>query len=259
MIEPDHSSSQEMLNLLEPESSSSQEILLEPEASTSQEMLLEPEPSTSQTSSNTYDNLSSRQQRRIRKRLEEELEGQPHSKVIKAISKIVTDDTGEKLSTSSARKLEFVINECLKSPTRPKKIASIIPPKEEPKPFSPEEALSMMIDRKFTVDDYISMQRELKERGFPAYPPHYRVQFARKMCYPDTETEREASISLHSLLLHTIRRIIKVYDTNITEYFNQNNKDLVHCIFEGSWGFDGSTWQSFYKQNFTSGNDDDEK
>ncbi|PZC81527.1 hypothetical protein B5X24_HaOG212451 [Helicoverpa armigera] len=260
VIEPDLSSSQEMLNLMEPELSSSQKMLLEPEASTSQEMFLESKPSTSQTSK-TYDSLSSRQQRRIRKRLEEELEGQPHSKIIKAISKVVTDHTGEKLSSGSARKLEFVINECLKSPTRPKKIASIIPPKVEPKPFSPEEALSMMIERKFTVDDYISMQRELKERGFPAYPSHYRVQFAKKMCYPDEQlhvTEREASVSLHSLLLHTIRRIIKACDTKITEYFNQNYKDIVYCIFEGSWGFDGSTGQSVYKQNFKNGNDKDE-
>lgn len=71
------------------------------------------------------------------------------------MSKMVTDEIGgEKLVKSSAQGLEFVINECLKSPTRPIKIATSLKAKAEPKPYTPDEALSLVIDRKLTVEDY---------------------------------------------------------------------------------------------------------
>lgn len=111
-----------------------------------------------------------------------------------------------------------------------------------------------------TVDDYTSQQRDLKERGFPAYPPYYKVQIAKKKCYPEEDiavTEREASISIQSLLLHTFRRIVELCDAKISEYSRQHQKDVVYCTFEGSWGFDGSTGQSLYKQKFLDGEDDD--
>lgn len=72
-------------------------------------------------SSTSYENLSDRQKRRARKNLEVSLEDEP-SKIIKVVSQIVTNETGEKLNKSSAQELEFVINECLKTPTRPKKL-----------------------------------------------------------------------------------------------------------------------------------------
>lgn len=81
------------------------------------------------------------------------------------------------------------------------------------------------------------------------------------MCYSEEEiviTEREASVSLHGLLLHTFRRIIILSSEKISQYCKQKQKNIVYCTFEGSWGFDGSTGQSFYKQKFLDGNNENE-
>lgn len=84
---------------------------------------------------------------------------------------------------------------------------------------------------------------------------------AKQMCYPEEDinvTDREASVSFHGLLLHTMQRIIKYCDQAITEYCIKKKEDTVYCTFEGSWGFDGSTGQSFYKQKFSDGDDENE-
>ncbi|RVE40072.1 hypothetical protein evm_015278 [Chilo suppressalis] len=227
--------------------------------------LLDATPGSSFETSSTvtsYENLSDRQKRRARKSLEESLEDQPLSKIIKVMVKVVSDKEGEKLKKSSAQDLEFVINECLKSPYRSREIANMIKSEvTKPVPFTPEEALSLIIDKKLTVDDYSTIQKDLKARGFHAYPPYYKVQIARKLCYPEDNiqvTEREASIPLFSLLLHTFRRIVQSSEKIINEYCEQSEqKDQLHCVLEGSWGFDGSTGQAFYKQRFSDDNNNE--
>ncbi|KAF9408910.1 hypothetical protein HW555_011553 [Spodoptera exigua] len=173
-------------------------------------------PGTSNNSPSASNEMNSRQMLRIRKSLEESLQDQPRSKIIKMMSKIVTDEIhGEKLVKSSAQELEFVINECLKSPTRPKKIASSMKAKVEAKPYTPEEALSLVIDRKLTVEDYSIIQKDLKERGFPAYPPYFKLKIAKQMCYPDEDiviTEREA-ITNHLPFIIILRTIVKLMIT----------------------------------------------
>ncbi|XP_073964364.1 uncharacterized protein [Choristoneura fumiferana] len=203
---------------------------------------------------------SERQKRRVLKNIEQLLKDQPSSKIIKLASKTVTDDGGTKLSKNIAHEFEFVAKECLKSPTRAKKIANLIRSESETKPLSPEDALSMIIEKKLTVDDYTSMQQDLKQRGFKPFPPYYKVQAAKKLCHPEEDVivkEKEASVSLFSLLLHTFRRIVQSNDSIITAYCKEHNKDTIQCRLEGSWGFDGTTGQSAYKQKFANSNDDE--
>lgn len=78
------------------------------------------------STSKQYESLSNRQQRRVTKRLAEELEDQPAAKILKVFSKIVTDAEGNKLSGKSAVDLEFVIKECLKTPTGSTTVANMI-------------------------------------------------------------------------------------------------------------------------------------
>ncbi|CAG4953652.1 unnamed protein product [Parnassius apollo] len=111
-------------------------------------------PGTSNDTPSASNEWSSHQMRRIRNSFEESLQDQPQSKIIKMMSKIVTDGIGgENLNRSSAKGLKFIISECLKSPTQPKKYATSIKAKAEPKPYTPDEALSFVIDRKLTVED----------------------------------------------------------------------------------------------------------
>lgn len=198
----------------------------------------------------------------MRRSLEEKLENEPCPKLIKVMTKVVTQS--EVVNKKFSQDLEFIITECSKSPNLAKEVAEFIKSKSEvpdvPKStgFTPEEALSIVIDKKFTVDDYCSIQQDLKARDCHAFPPYYKVQNAKKLCYPEEDicaTEREASISLHSLLLHTFRRIIKSLDINVNEYCKQKQQDTHYCTMEGSWGFDGSSGQSLYKQRFSDGDD----
>lgn len=52
------------------------------------------------------------------------------------------------------------------------------------------------------------------------------------------------------MLVHTLQRIVKSHEESFTEYCDRQDKTALTCKFEGSWGFDGSTGQSFYKQSF---------
>lgn len=74
------------------------------------------------------------------------------------------------------------------------------------------------------------------------------------MCYHDEDinvTDREASISLQRLLMHTFHWVVDACDTSFTA-----NNDLINCIFEGSWGFDASTGKLLYKRKFSEGEGD---
>lgn len=61
-------------------------------------------------------------------------------------------------------------------------------------------------------------------------------------------SEVEASVPLQELLAHTFKRIILLCDDVINAYCEQEHLNELSCTFEGSWGFDGSTGQSLYKQ-----------
>ncbi|CAG4930536.1 unnamed protein product [Colias eurytheme] len=216
-------------------------------------------PSTSR--SDHYDNVSDRSKRRIRKSLEQELENYPVDSLIKVFSKILVDKTGNKLGKAAASDFEFVVHECLKSPTESTNIAKLI--RSSPKtdePYTPNKALCLIIDRKLSVEDYISIRKGAKSRGSNIYPPYYKIQMVKKLCYPDVDiqiSEREATVPLLDLVMHTFRRIIDVCDQKISEYCKQKKIGTLHCVFEASWGFDGTTGQSAYKQSFSDGDDDE--
>lgn len=50
---------------------------------------------------------------------------------------------------------------------------------------------------------------------------------------------------------------VESLDESINEYCNQKQIDTIYCVFQGSWGFDGSTGQSMYKQSFLDGENDE--
>jgi hypothetical protein len=78
------------------------------------------------SSSNSNQYLSDRSHWRIRKPLELELEKYPTDLLVTVTAKLLVDETGNKLSKSSAKDLEFVVKECLKSPTQSTELANLI-------------------------------------------------------------------------------------------------------------------------------------
>lgn len=103
-----------------------------------------------------------------------------------------------------------------------------------------------------TVETYNFIHLDLQQRGFPAYPPYYKILKAKQNCYPECVhiTEREAVVPLQSLLQHTFDRIVQLQDEVFSQYCNKIGTNILDCVFEGVWGFDGSSGQALYKQAF---------
>lgn len=119
-------------------------------------------------------------------------------------------------------------------------------------PYTPEEALAFIIDSKMSVNTYKTMSQELKQRGYQPYPPYYLVQQCKSMCYPKPEiqvSENEVSVSLQGLIDHTFERIIQTVDKSLTQYCTSQGFTQLKCLFEASWGFDGTTGQDKQKHS----------
>lgn len=122
--------------------------------------------------------ISYKQDLKIRKRIMESLQGQPQAKVIKSFASTITSEDGSKITAKASKDLEQVIKLCLTTPKEPsvvlKKVSTVT------KPYTQEEALGLIIDRKLSVETYKILRQDLKSRGYPAYPPYHEILNARK-------------------------------------------------------------------------------
>lgn len=200
--------------------------------------------------SKKFKTLSRVQQYRSKRKLQEVLEDNPSSNKIKAfIGSLKINDKA--LSHTSAKSLETIINLCLSSDTASTEILKKI--EHSIQPYTPEEALSILIDRNLSVETYNKFYFDMKNRGNDIYPPYYRVQEAKKKCYPDQVqvSEREALVPVKNLVRHTFDRILSLTDAVFINFCTHKDIQTVECVLKGIWGFDGSTGQSLYKQKFS--------
>lgn len=109
-------------------------------------------------------------------------------------------------------------------------------------PFSPEEALSLLIEAKLTKKSYCTLRMAAKNKGADIYPSYQKLIEAKKLAYPKnvSATEVSSEVPLQDLLHHTTSRIIETLGDNI------EGKYTLIC----KWGFDGSSGQSEYKQGW---------
>lgn len=95
------------------------------------------------------------------------------------------------------------------SPERKRKILDILNDDQQMVPYTPNEALALMVDTDLSKHQYELIQQQAKSRNSNLYPSYYRVFEAKKDCYPDeglTITETGAEIDLQKLLDHTTNR-----------------------------------------------------
>lgn len=113
-------------------------------------------------------------------------------------------------------------------------------------PYTPEEALALIIDLKLSKYQYDLLRSQAKKRHADMYPPYCKVFEVKKNCYPSSDSvavsEMGTKIELQSLLNHTIERVLKTCDSN-----SLVDENLVATY---KWGFDGASGQSLYKQIF---------
>lgn len=119
-------------------------------------------------------------------------------------------------------------------------------------PFSPIEALSLIVNTKMSKSNYTLIRNLHKSKNCTLYPPYRRILEAKLECYPEAVryTEFSARVPLQCLLDHTAKRLLLSNKTAI-DTINENNTDgkialqlLTKC------GMDGSGCQNIYNMKY---------
>ena len=126
-------------------------------------------------------------------------------------------------------------------------------------PYSPEEALALLVDLGLTKAQYVSMQQEAKRRAAPIYPIYNRVSEAKSASMPPLEsitvTADGAEVTLQALLNHTAGRLLQLPAVRAAAAAACHSAadspaaptELLCLTLTIKWGMDGSTGHSQYK------------
>lgn len=158
------------------------------------------------------------------------------------------------MSLRSAGKLEeskLISEAVFTTPTRASKISAAY--KEHQistiTPYTPREALSLMLEADLSRDNYQTLRTEAKSKGAKLYPSYKKVRIAKQECYPSEEnvtvTESKAEVKLQALLDLTVRRIIELQENVLVTLPSDVYGNLV---LVSKWGCDGSSGHAAYKQ-----------
>ena len=121
--------------------------------------------------------------------------------------------------------------------------------------LSPDQAVSLLIEGKFTRFQYALLKKQAEDCNCFMYPSYDKVLQAKKNCYPENISVSEgiAEVPLQSLLNHTGQRLIHLQRDVLKSLISTNlvyKKDVLNLLLELKLGFDGSSGQSEYKQRF---------
>jgi len=155
---------------------------------------------------------------------------------------------------SGNRDLYTVVSQILKTPEQPKKIRKLLETPITKK--TPEEGLAFLLNNSLTKYVYTNMRLETKKSGADIWPPYNKVREVKSQCRPPKEdifiTEKKAEVSLQSLLNHTINRIVQLQKDVIIHNMMVTGVKETEAVLMCSWGFDGSSGHSAYKQSYKS-------
>lgn len=176
------------------------------------------------------------------------------SELIKNISTPeITHAAKMKLRSTGQHTAAKLVEEAIETtPTRAIKIREAWKRKgTSPIPFSADRALSLLVDCKSSRKTYEIHRMFAKANRANIYPPYYKVQAAKKACYPNAEgiiiTEKLAEVKIQALLDHTISRIVELQEDVIKTLDAQYLQNIILIV---KWGFDGSSGHSEYKQRY---------
>ncbi|XP_041448468.1 uncharacterized protein LOC121404022 [Drosophila obscura] len=115
--------------------------------------------------------------------------------------------------------------------------------------FSPEEALAIYIDGRFTKHSYKLVQAKTRSNNANVFPSYDLLRTAKLMCYPkDVKvTDSSAEVPLQCLVDHTVSRIVQSSKI-IFEKMNETD-NIITAVHK--WGCDGSSGHSMYRQGYS--------
>ncbi|XP_043864653.1 uncharacterized protein LOC122757197 [Drosophila mojavensis] len=113
-------------------------------------------------------------------------------------------------------------------------------------PITAEAALAFLMENGLSKQQYINIKTLNKMHGCDIYPPYSELSELKLKCRPKeiSYSETKVEVSLQNLLDHTVDRILSMQQ-EVLEIFGPT-----HCSLILSYGFDGSTGQSIYKQRY---------
>jgi len=98
------------------------------------------------------------------------------------------------------------------------------------------------------------MRLETLASGADIWPSYNKGRMAKSKLRPSQEvmtiSETSASVPIQSLINHTAKRLIDLQAPVILEYVRKNKLTNIDVILTCSWGFDGSSGHSEYKQRY---------
>ena len=154
--------------------------------------------------------------------------------------------------------LRYVIKFLAASPSRTSKMRSMISnSNKSQETFTPDEALSLLIETDMTKHAYQTLRSSTKRKHIDLYPPYNDVREAKRKCYPANiqVSDHSAKVPLQDVLDHTSTRIIEQSQESVTEAVKGTQEgDDLKLTLVCKWGFDGASGHSAYKQTFSSPN-----
>lgn len=109
-------------------------------------------------------------------------------------------------------------------------------------------ALALLLDAELTKHQYETIKNVLKGEGYDILPPYIKVSEEKKKCYPNEirVSEKEASVSLQSLMDHTTKRLFESFSREKVNDMTNSNYTLT-----SKWGCDGSSGHAEYNQSLS--------
>ena len=162
-------------------------------------------------------------------------------------------------TTMSARKegkkdLTALLKHASISPARPAKILKSYKTVGDGRPYTPEEALAQLLDEGLPRSNYENIRRRNISLGWKINPPYSKLLKAKERCRPPSTclkvSELTAEVSLQELLEHTAVRLVELQEEVIQQQHSNAGVTSSTATLICTWGFDGSSSQSNYKQRF---------
>ncbi|CAH1113077.1 unnamed protein product [Psylliodes chrysocephalus] len=121
---------------------------------------------------------------------------------------------------------------------------------KDPIKYIPQEALSFLLDNRFTKQQYIAIRLSSKNRNCDIYPSYQQVLEAKSEYQPDNIeiSENLAKVPFQDLLPYTTNKIFILQEDVISRI--TIGKHQVSATPVASYDFDGSSGHSEYEQKF---------
>jgi hypothetical protein len=120
--------------------------------------------------------------------------------------------------------------------------------------IKPEKALSLLLSKNLSVDQYKAVQELGSEHGYDIFPSLYSMRKIKNECRPDniSYTELKCNVPLQKLLDHSSKRVIKIFESDLIKEMEDKNISIVKLKLISNIGFDGTSHQTNYNQKFES-------